>query len=127
MKIAIVGSREFNDYELLSSTVNAFIKAQNILDKPVIISGGANGADKLAEQYAKENHFGLTIFPAEWDKYGKSAGYKRNVQIIDECDVCFAFWNGTSKGTKMDIDLCHQKHKPCFVIMYLDSQQKLFD
>lgn len=126
MKIAIVGSRGFNNYQLLVATVRSFIKEQNIVVSPTIISGGAQGADSLAEQFAKDNNYPLVVFPAEWDKYGKSAGYRRNVQIIDTCDVCFAFWDGKSKGTKMDIDLCHSKHKPCFVIMYLDSQQKLF-
>ena len=126
MNIAIVGSRGFTEYSLLSSTILSFLKEQNILDKPTIISGGAKGADTLAEQFADENDFPKQIFKADWDRYGKAAGYIRNVEIIKACDVCFAFWDGQSKGTKMDIDLCKEAHKPCFVVNYLDSQQSLF-
>lgn len=48
MKIAIVGSRDFNNYEILEETLST-------LQEPIteIISGGAQGADTLAEQWAK--------------------------------------------------------------------------
>jgi len=117
MKAAIVGSRGFNDYEIMKRFINDTIQKEGI-EIDTVISGGARGADTLGERYAKENNFNTVIFPAEWDKYGKSAGFKRNVTIINNCDVCFAFWDGESHGTKHDITLCKEKNKPCYVCYY---------
>ena len=110
MKLAIVGSRGFTSYELL---VDEITKNYNINDIECIISGGARGADKLGEKFAKENGIPTQIFIAEWGKYGKSAGFRRNVDIIKNCDECIAFWDGQSHGTKHDIDLCKQYNKKC--------------
>ena len=123
VKIAVVGSRGFDDYDTLKAAILARYNPYEICK---IISGGAKGADTLAEQFADEYHIGKEIYLPDWNRFGKAAGYRRNIIIIQACDVCFAFWDGTSKGTKMDIDLCKEAHKPCFVVNYLDSQQSLF-
>mgnify|MGYP003319707280 CR=1 FL=1 len=109
MKLAIVGSRTFNDYEKL---VDFIIEKYDFNEIDCIVSGGAKGADALGERFAKEYGFDTIIFSAEWKKYGKRAGFIRNVQIIDECDECVCFWDGQSRGTKHDIDLCKEKNKP---------------
>ena len=70
-KYAIIGGRDFNNYQSIKN-VMAFQEAVNL-----IISGGARGADSLAERFAKENGIPFKLFPANWDRYGKSAGYKR--------------------------------------------------
>ena len=62
----------------------------------------------MAELYAREKGIKLTIFPADWEKYGKSAGMIRNKDIINNCDVCVAFWDGISKGTKNSISLAQK-------------------
>ena len=80
--LIVVGSRTFNNYALLKEECDKAIKDMMDYDKYYIIhivSGGAKGADNLAERYSKENDYDMIVFPAEWDKYGKSAGYKRNV------------------------------------------------
>lgn len=82
MNIAIVGSRGFTEYSLLSSTILSFLKEQNILDKPTIISGGAKGADTLAEQFADENGFSKQIFKADWEKV-RCRGWMRDEPNID--------------------------------------------
>ena len=46
------------------------------------------------------------------DKYGKSAGPRRNQQMVVDCDYCILFWDGKSRGTKNDIDLCKKYNKP---------------
>lgn len=99
-KVIIAGSRTFNDYELLKSVCNKLIH-----ERIEIVSGTANGADKLGERYAKE--FGHTIkyFPADWNKYGKAAGYKRNAEMAKYSEVLITFWDGKSKGTKHMIKL----------------------
>ena len=109
MKLAIVGSRTFNDYNLLVEFIE---KNYDIDEITHIVSGGARGADSLGERFAEEFDKEKIIFPAEWKKYGKSAGFKRNVDIIENCDECVCFWDGESHGTKHDIELCKEKEKP---------------
>ena len=81
MKLAVVGSRNFNNYELLKEKIN-----ENKWDIEAIVSGGARGADSLGARYAQENNIPLIEFTPDWKKHGKSAGFKRNVDIINECD-----------------------------------------
>ena len=111
-KVAIVGSRGFNDYELLSERLKNH--AGNISE---IISGGAKGADSLAEMFADEYGVKKTIFKAEWDKFGRSAGIIRNKDIVKNCDVLIAFWDGKSKGTKNSIDLAISQNKKVTILM----------
>ena len=73
-----------------------------------IVSGTANGADKLGEKYALETIFNLKKMPANWDLYGKSAGYVRNEEMAKYADACVCFWDGKSKGTKHMIDLARK-------------------
>lgn len=109
MKIAVVGSRTFNDYKLLRSTLNKYDHIE------LIVSGGAKGADSLAEKYARENGIETLIFKPDWDKNGKAAGYIRNVDIIKNCDLVIAFWDGKSKGTKHSIDLAKNGNKKIII------------
>jgi hypothetical protein len=100
MRVAIIGSRNFNNYELVVDTLKEY--ENNIT---LIVSGGAKGADTLGERWAKEKNKEVLIFHPDWNKYGKSAGIIRNKDIIENSDIVFAFWDGISKGTKNSIDL----------------------
>ena len=102
MEIIVAGSRDFNDYELLEKILNEYIGNEKDV---TIISGTARGADRLGEAYAKNNGYKLNLFPAEWNVYGKSAGYKRNVLMSEHASDCVVFWDGISKGTKHMIDI----------------------
>jgi hypothetical protein len=115
MKLAVIGSRTFNNFDFLYSTLNHYQFINNYLITE-IVSGGAQGADTLGRDYARLCKLPIKIFPAEWDKYGKSAGYRRNVDIINACDEVVAFWDGQSKGTKHSIDLAHKANKKVTVI-----------
>ena len=97
MNVAIIGSREFDDYELLKKKCDYML--QNI-QCPTIISGGAKGCDRLAERYANENNFPLIIHKPNWDLDGRGAGMKRNIVMLKDCSHVIAFWNGISPGTK---------------------------
>lgn len=95
-KVIIAGGRDFKDYELLKGKLNIYLSN---LENITIVSGGANGADLLGEQYAKEKGLELVIFPADWNTYGKAAGPVRNRQMAEYSDYLIAFWDGKSKGT----------------------------
>lgn len=110
MKLAIVGSRNINDYQILE----AAIKEYNLIPTS-IVSGGADGVDTLAFRYAKQNNIPIVVFKPDWRKYGKSAGFKRNIQIVESSDVVLAIWDGKSKGTKHSIDLANKAKKLLFI------------
>ena len=112
MKIAVIGSRSFADYELLKKTLN------EITGITKVISGGAKGADSLAEQWAKEYQIETVIYKPDWAKYGRGAGVVRNRLIIEDCDLCIAFWDGESKGTKSSIDHCKKLNKKLTIVRY---------
>lgn len=116
-KVIIAGGRDFDDYRLLCMKAHSLL-CSYINSEIQIVSGTAKGADKLGERYAKENYISLKQFPAEWSKYGKSAGYKRNVQMAEYADALIAFWDGKSKGTKHMIDIAIDLDLDIRVIRY---------
>jgi hypothetical protein len=131
--IAIVGSRTFNDYEYMHAKMHELVDSEkfqmlfwrggNYKTYPsAIVSGGAKGADKLAEKYALDHGHSLFVYQPDWERYGKSAGYKRNQQIVDNSDVLAAFWDGESRGTKHSIDLAVKQKK--LVQIYTDWKGK---
>lgn len=111
MKIAVVGSRDFANSELLELTLNKYV-----FDK--LVSGGAKGADTLAEQYAKDKKIETEIYLPDYKKYGKKATIIRNKDIVKNADFIIAFWNGVSSGTKMTINECHKQKKQVLTIQY---------
>ena len=125
MKVAIVGSRSFSDYKIFSNFMEDLIENKNLVIEE-IISGGAKGADSLAEIYAREKGIPIEIIRPEWNAFGKSAGFIRNRDIIMKCDVCAAFWDGESHGTKHDISLCKELGKPYYVKMTKEKNTQLF-
>lgn len=94
MRVIIAGSRDITEYTHL---LNAFATTGWI--PHTILSGGARGADALGEVYAYDNSIDLNIYPAEWDKHGKKAGFIRNKLMAENADALIALWDGESKGT----------------------------
>ena len=107
MKLIIAGSREFTDYELLTEMLAA--KDLNADTVTEVVSGCARGADRLGERWATAQGIPIARFPANWDSYGKRAGYVRNSEMAEYADACIVFWNGSSKGTKHMIDVANRK------------------
>ena len=81
---------------------------RNITEKIVVVCGKAKGADTLGEQYAKERGYVVAYYPADWEKYGKRAGFIRNEQMAKNADALVAFWDGKSRGTKSMIELAQR-------------------
>jgi len=121
VKLAIVGSRTFDDFTLMNEIICCHF-VDHPLDKlTTIISGGARGADAIAKRFAlimSSEGIKYQEFPAKWNEFGKSAGFKRNQQIVDACDMVLAFWDGKSKGTKHTIDLAAIAKKPTFIVYF---------
>lgn len=111
MKIAVVGSRTFSKYALLKQTLDEY-------GIETIVSGGARGADSLAARYAKENSIRLIELKPDWQGKGKSAGFQRNGNIVDESDGVIAFWDGVSCGTFDTIQKAKRVGKLIKVIKY---------
>lgn len=106
MKVIIAGSRELTNCD----------KALDYLDpSDEIVSGGARGIDSAAIRLAKEHGFRLCVMNADWEKWGKSAGYKRNRQMAEYADKLIAFWDGHSKGTEHMIRTMQQMEKPVII------------
>ena len=120
LRIIVAGSRAFNDYDILETTLLDYLKENN--DNVTIISGAARGADQLGERFARQHGYNLKCFPAQWDVYGRSAGPIRNKDMAEyaaeECGVLFAFWDGKSRGTKSMIDLAKKYGLEVHVVRY---------
>lgn len=98
MKLGIIGSRSFSDYDLLCKEVSKFE------DITLIISGGASGADLLGERYAREHKIPTRIFYPDWKKYGSRAGFLRNSDIVRSSEHIIIFWDGISRGSQDSIN-----------------------
>lgn len=101
-KVIIAGGRDFSDYQLLKTKCD---KILSNLSKVVIISGKARGADSLGEKYAVEKGYPVEEYPADWNQFGKAAGYIRNEEMAKTATHLIVFWDGVSSGTKNMIEL----------------------
>lgn len=110
MKVGVVGTRYFENYETLKNTLDA-------LEITCIISGGAKGADTLAELYAKNNGIDTIIHKPDWS-VGKKGAAIRNAKIVEDSDIIVAFWDGASRGTKMTMEMAKKANKRVVCIIY---------
>ena len=107
MKLLIAGSRGITDFD-----ISPYIPA----DTELIISGGANGVDTLAEMYADKKRISILIMRPQYNLYRRAAPLKRNDRMVELCDKVLIFWDGVSKGTKHTIDYANKIGKPIDVI-----------
>lgn len=110
MKTIIAGSRDIKLYSIIEKAIQ-----QSGFEITTVISGTANGVDKLGEEYAKKYNLPVLNFPANWDKYGKSAGYIRNEEMANKAEALIAVWDGKSKGTGNMISIARKKYLKLFV------------
>jgi hypothetical protein len=95
------GRFTFRDKNTLELILKPALESNSFL-----VTGGASGPDKFAENFWRVNQAGFQIFLADWERYGKQAGMLRNNEMIKSgIDQVYAFWDGQSKGTKNSIDL----------------------
>lgn len=90
----VCGSRNWQDAALIRARLRALPRGT------IVLHGGARGADQIAATAA--NSLGLQVqeFPADWQKLGRSAGFRRNIAMLEEKpDLVIAFWRDRSTGT----------------------------
>lgn len=117
MRIQITGSRDFTDLEIVhGAIVDQMMEPFKNGEQVTVVHGDARGADKLAGQAVFDYSWvDVEVYPAEWDKYGKSAGYRRNATMISlEPDIVLAFKKigSGNRGTQHTIDLAHKAGIP---------------
>ena len=100
-RVIVCGCRDFDDKVFCFSQRDSILSGYS---DPEIVSGHADGADQYGEEYANAQGLKLSIFPAEWSRFGRAAGPIRNRKMLEyaleETPLIIAFWNGKSRGTK---------------------------
>ena len=112
-KWIVAGSRTFQNYPLLCAELD---KIKDEISE--IVCGEARGADTLGFNYAYHNTIKIASFPANWEQYGKAAGFVRNDQMAAYADKAIIFWDGKSVGSKDMIDKMEKLGKEVRVIYY---------
>ena len=121
MKVIVAGGRDFNDEDYMIESINSLIGTGVIPEPFTLICGMAKGADLLAHSILSDNDFPIEEYPADWNKYGKSAGFIRNKEMADAGDCAVIFWDGLSRGTANMISLMRNRNKPVYVFYYGDK------
>ena len=109
LKLLIAGSRGINKFDL-----EEYIPEETDL----ILSGGADGIDSLAEKYADAHRISKLILRPRYDLYGRAAPLKRNETMVDLSDYILVIWDGKSKGTKHTIEYAEKQNKPIKTILF---------
>lgn len=112
MKVIIAGSRTIEGedaYLELLKVANQALKDWGTLSLTEIVTGGARGVDAMGKEFARQFGIAHKEFPADWDRYGKSAGYKRNAQMAEYADALILLWDGKSRGSAMMKDIAQKK------------------
>jgi len=115
LRIAIVGYRDFHDYNFVEKKFLEVVKNSNLaLEDVHIVSGGARGVDEIAQEIARRHGLSITIHYPNWKKYGKRAAAIRNRKIVDDCDIIIAFPSENSRGTAMTVNMARSAGKKIY-------------
>ena len=112
-RVAVIGSRTANP------TARNYMKIVNFLTEckaTEVVTGGAKGADQLAENVAEELGMKLTIYYPDYKRWKRSAPHMRNDEILQHCDEVLAIWDGVSRGTASVITKAQKLGKKCTVM-----------
>jgi hypothetical protein len=111
MRVILAGSRTITDF---ATVCDAAERSGFSISR--VLSGMARGVDTLAIRYAAENGLPLDAFPAEWSRWGRAAGYRRNLLMAENADALIAIWDGRSPGTRHMIEVAKAKGLQVFVM-----------
>jgi hypothetical protein len=110
MRVIVAGSRDNTTQQDVDTAI-----ADCPWDVQEIVSGTARGVDRFGEAWAYRNFMSVKQFPADWDKYGKGAGFRRNAEMAEYADALIAVWDGESRGTAHMIKTMEALGKPVYV------------
>ncbi len=110
MKVIIAGSRSITDPVQVAQAIK-----ESGFEVTEVVSGTARGVDTLGELWAEAASVPVVRFPADWNQYGRGAGYRRNAQMAEYADALVAVWDGQSRGTNHMIEQMESRRKPVFV------------
>lgn len=110
MKLLIAGSRSITAFDL-----SPYIPA----DIDTIISGGASGVDRLAEEYADLHRLSKCVLRPHYERYGRAAPLKRNEQMVEMADAVLIIWDGRSRGALHTLNYAKKRGKPLTVMRFL--------
>ena len=120
MKILFTGGREWDDAETVDAALCMVLERLGLKSNEVIVvEGGARGLDTTAHRIAADLGCKVMTFPAEWSKYGRSAGIIRNRRMLDTApDLVLGFHSDlkSSKGTKDCVSEARKRKIPTVVI-----------
>jgi hypothetical protein len=118
IKLIIAGGRDFGGLNFRHH--NLLNQSLTKVKSPIseVVCGMATGADNAGRVWAQNRKIVVREFPAEWDRYGRSAGMIRNKQMAEYADALVAFWDGQSRGTKNMIETMQALGKPVWVVRY---------
>jgi len=121
--LAVIGSRTWTDENLIRAHLDGMRQAYS--DSEVgIVSGGADGADKIGARLAREMGLEVTIMLPNYRQFGRSAPLQRNKKIVDKADMVLAFWNGASRGTAHALGYAKERKKRTLVV-YPDGKHEV--
>ena len=108
-KIIVAGPRDYNNKDFVFAKLDEILSTYS--EEIHIIEGGAAGVDSLSKQYARTNYIPFTEYPADWDRYGRSAGPIRNAEMANDADelIAFVYKQYFSKGTHNMINTARKK------------------
>lgn len=119
MRLLITGSRNLTDdhrdavFSALDKAVESWVDEHGEDTENTFIHGAARGADSIGASWAVERGWKVEPYPANWEEYGKSAGYIRNEQMVKSgVDLCVAFPMGNSYGTRNCMKIARQHKVP---------------
>lgn len=113
MKVIVAGSRGITDEQLIRGEMKALWSDLGPFE---VVSGDARGVDRISGRIAERAGVTVHHFPADWDRLGRSAGYRRNEEMARFADYLLVFWDGRSKGTRHMMDLASKHGLPISVV-----------
>lgn len=122
MKIGVVGSRSITKFDPVHKAIwdSPWFEAAGYDSPPewgyMLVSGGADGVDSSAEEFAEAMNIDIEVIELDWDDWSDGNPAKvRNTEIIEESDVVVAIWDGKSPGTRDTIDKALDRGVPIYV------------
>ena len=115
MKILVIGSRSIREFDLTPYIPKT---------ADLIISGGADGVDTLAERYADAHKISKLVLRPNYARYGRAAPLRRNEQMVDICDAVIAVWDGLSRGTAHTVAYARKRGKSV-TLLATDSKRDI--